>query len=82
MSYNVRYGSARDGLDAWPLRAGLAVGVVERRRPDLVGMQEVLDFQRRAFVSGLEGYQVFGVGRDADGGGGGSKLISGCGGVL
>ena len=69
MSYNIRYGTARDGEHAWQKRRRLAIGVVEDRRPDVVGMQEVLDFQRREFLEALPGYEAVGRGRDADGGG-------------
>lgn len=69
MSYNIRYGTARDGENAWPKRRRLAIGVVEDRRPDIVGMQEVLDFQRREFLEALQEYEAVGRGRDADGGG-------------
>lgn len=69
MSYNIRYGTAPDGEHAWPKRRRLAIGVVEDRRPDIVGMQEVLEFQRREFLDALPGYEAVGRGRDADGGG-------------
>jgi len=69
MTYNVRYGSARDGPDSWPLRRELALDVLRRRAPDVVGMQEVLAFQRAEFLAACPGYAAVGVGREADGSG-------------
>lgn len=69
MSYNLRYGTALDGPNAWPFRSESAIAVIADRRPDVVGLQEVLSFQRAALTEALEDYEAFGVGRDADGGG-------------
>ena len=64
MSFNVRYGAARDGENAWPQRRALVAETVRAFGPDLLGTQETLGFQR-AYLSGqLPGYAAFGVGRD------------------
>lgn len=69
MTYNVRYGTADDGENSWEHRSELALDVVRVDRPDAVGMQELLPFQREAFLAACPDYDVVGRGRDADGGG-------------
>ena len=62
MTFNVRHGTAADGPDRWELRRDRARSVLAKHRPDLVGLQEALDFQ----VDELSavGYVSVGVGRD------------------
>jgi len=67
MSFNVRYGTAADGEDAWPLRRELVSGVLEDFQPDVVGVQEALYFQLGDLSSLLPEMSWIGVGRD-DGG--------------
>jgi endonuclease/exonuclease/phosphatase family metal-dependent hydrolase len=69
MSYNLRYGTALDGANSWPFRSATAIAVIAEARPDVVGLQEVLSFQRVALTETLEGYAAFGAGRQADGSG-------------
>jgi len=64
MSFNVRYGTARDGDDAWPRRRDAVVDVIREFDPDLLGLQEVLAFQRDELAAGLPGYEVVAAGRD------------------
>lgn len=64
MSFNIRYGTANDGENAWPKRRGFVVETIQAFAPDLLGTQETLKFQRDELASKLEGYGVFGVGRD------------------
>ena len=45
MSFNIRYGTARDGANAWPNRRELVFDVIRTFEPDILGLQEVLDFQ-------------------------------------
>jgi endonuclease/exonuclease/phosphatase family metal-dependent hydrolase len=45
MSFNVRYGTADDGDDAWPLRRGLAFQVIGDHAPEVLSLQEALRFQ-------------------------------------
>jgi len=65
MTFNVRYGTAPDGEDAWPLRRALALRVIREAQPAVLGLQEALRFQldeiERAFDST---YAEVGVGRD------------------
>jgi endonuclease/exonuclease/phosphatase family metal-dependent hydrolase len=69
MSFNIRYGKADDGENSWEFRKDIAVNVVKKYDPDLIGMQECLKFQAEYFAEQLPGYAWFGQGREADGGG-------------
>ena len=64
MSFNVRYGRADDGPDAWPNRRDFAAETVRAFAPDLLGTQETLPFQRDDLLARLPGFAVVGVGRD------------------
>lgn len=64
MSYNIRYGTANDGPNHWNLRKDWMVETIEAFRPDLLGTQETLAFQKDFLASKLPGYEAFGVGRD------------------
>ena len=67
MSFNIRYGSARDKSNHWNLRKDFVVETIQKFNPDLLGTQETLDFQKDYLTENLQGYESFGVGRD-DGG--------------
>lgn len=69
MSFNVRYGTAADGPDAWPLRRDLVVRTIRAHDPDLLGMQEVLPLQSDYLAAALPEYERYGPGRDAGGAG-------------
>lgn len=64
MSYNLRYATAADGANAWPLRSGLVYDVINRRSPDVLGVQEALASQVDELLAHLKGYSFVGVGRD------------------
>lgn len=64
MTFNVRYGTANDGENRWPLRREAVAETIRRFDPDLLGVQEALAFQLDYLGEQLEGYQVIGVGRD------------------
>lgn len=63
MSFNVRFGTANDGVNAWTHRRDLVVETVQRRDPDLLGLQESVDFQVAEMSSRLPGYAVYSVPR-------------------
>lgn len=63
MSFNIRYGTAKDGENAWPHRRELVFDVIRKHRPDLVGMQEVLNGQRAELLRALPEYESLGTGR-------------------
>ncbi|MCG6157694.1 endonuclease/exonuclease/phosphatase family protein [Rubinisphaera margarita] len=64
VSFNIRYGSARDGENHWDKRKDFVVETVQELDPDLLGTQETLGFQRDYLSSKLPEYSVFGVGRE------------------
>ncbi|MEM7234791.1 MAG: endonuclease/exonuclease/phosphatase family protein [Planctomycetota bacterium] len=64
MSFNIRYGTARDGENSWPKRRELVFDVIRKRQPDVVGLQEALHFQIQEILSTLPDYESFGVGRN------------------
>ncbi len=64
MSFNIRYGTAGDGANRWERRREMVFDVVRKHRPDVVGLQEALDFQISEMCEAVEGYGRIGVGRD------------------
>jgi endonuclease/exonuclease/phosphatase family metal-dependent hydrolase len=70
MSFNLRYGTADDGEDAWTYRRDLVVDVIREQAPDVLGTQEALRFQLDELLGALPEYGMVGVGRD-DGAAGG-----------
>jgi endonuclease/exonuclease/phosphatase family metal-dependent hydrolase len=64
MSFNIRYGTAADGENHWEKRKEFLAETIREFKPDLLGTQETLGFQRDYLAKQLEGYEVLGVGRD------------------
>lgn len=64
MSFNVRYGTAKDGENHWDKRKDFLADTIKAFGPDLLGTQETLGFQRDFLGEKLPGYDVLGVGRD------------------
>ena len=69
MTFNVRYGTADDGPNAWEHRKDLLIDTIKEAAPDILGTQECLDFQATYIVAQLPEYDWFGRGREADGSG-------------
>ena len=64
MSFNIRYGTANDGVNHWDRRREFLRDTIRAFDPDLLGTQETLGFQRDWLTGQLPGYGVLGVGRD------------------
>jgi endonuclease/exonuclease/phosphatase family metal-dependent hydrolase len=64
MTFNIRYGTASDGENAWPKRQELVLETIQKFNPDLLGTQEVLAFQADYLSEHLKEYGFVGVGRD------------------
>jgi endonuclease/exonuclease/phosphatase family metal-dependent hydrolase len=64
MSFNVRFGTAEDGPNRWELRRELLVCTIRKFDPDLLGVQEALDFQCDELAKELSGYAFHGAGRE------------------
>lgn len=63
MTFNVRYAHTTPP-DLWPDRRPVVRGVIERRRPDLIGTQEVLYTQLTDMAADLPAYEWIGLGRE------------------
>jgi endonuclease/exonuclease/phosphatase family metal-dependent hydrolase len=66
MTFNVRYGTADDGINAWPKRRDLMVRVIRKEHPDIMGTQELLSPQGDYLQQHLAGYTWFGMGRNGN----------------
>jgi endonuclease/exonuclease/phosphatase family metal-dependent hydrolase len=64
MTLNIRMDTPVDGKNAWPDRAGIVSGFIDKHEPDLMGLQEVLWHQYEYLDSALNGYSSIAVGRD------------------
>lgn len=64
MSFNIRFGTANDGPDRWEVRAPRTYAVIRDHNPDILGLQEALDFQIDQIRANIPGYETVGVGRD------------------
>ena len=64
MSFNVRYGTAKDGDHIWENRRDAACAMILDQRPAVFGVQEALDFQLTYFEEHCPGYKSVGVGRE------------------
>jgi endonuclease/exonuclease/phosphatase family metal-dependent hydrolase len=64
MTFNIRYGTADDGPDAWDHRKAMLFDVVREHGPDLLGLQEALRDQLDEIHAAVPGYTELGVGRE------------------
>lgn len=64
MSFNIRYGTARDGDHVWPNRRAHVFTTIRDHAPHLLGIQEALRFQLDEIAAAIPGYREIGVGRD------------------
>jgi len=64
MSFNIRYGTADDGINKWDNRKYFVIDRIKAFKPDLLGMQECRDdFQAEFIKSNLREYDFYGVQR-------------------
>ena len=64
MTFNIRYGTAKDGADHWIARRGIVTEVIRSRAPHIVGLQEALAFQLDQILDAMPHYRPFGKGRN------------------
>jgi endonuclease/exonuclease/phosphatase family metal-dependent hydrolase len=64
MTFNIRYGTAKDGENHWKLRRELVFGVFRKHKPDFVGAQEALAFQILAIAKAAPAYKHVGRSRE------------------
>jgi endonuclease/exonuclease/phosphatase family metal-dependent hydrolase len=62
MSFNIRRGTKQDGKNHWIFRRKLVQEVLTQYRPDVLGLQEALDFQIEEIKAILPGYANVGAG--------------------
>lgn len=62
MSFNIRRGTKKDGKNHWIFRRSRVQEILNRYRPDVLGLQEALDFQISEIRTMLPGYEVVGLG--------------------
>jgi endonuclease/exonuclease/phosphatase family metal-dependent hydrolase len=62
MSFNIRRGTAKDGRNHWIFRRSRVQEILNRYRPDVLGLQEALDFQISEIRAMLPGYEMVGIG--------------------
>lgn len=62
MSFNIRRGTARDGKNHWIFRRNRVSELLNHYRPDILGLQEALDFQVSEIRTMLPGYEAVGSG--------------------
>ena len=70
MSFNIRYDTPNDGVNAWPNRRDWVAGLIRFHAADAVGVQEALAHMLTELDTRLPGFARVGVGR-ADGRAGG-----------
>jgi len=63
MSFNLRYGTAKDGENSWEYRKGIMIDMLKEYHPDIIGTQEGLKFQLEYITSEIPEYKFFGVSR-------------------
>ena len=64
VSFNIRYGTARDGAHEWPNRRAHLAATIRDHAPHLLGVQEALRFQLDELAPHFTAYREIGVGRD------------------
>lgn len=64
MTFNIRYATADDGENRWERRRAHVIELIRSRRPDIVGLQEVLHSQFQELCAALPEFAATGVGRD------------------
>ena len=64
MSFNIRYGTANDAENHWKNRREMVFDVFRNHRPDIVGLQEALNFQIAEIRKALAKYGQIGVARE------------------
>lgn len=64
MSFNIRYGTARDGRNSWTHRREQVIDLLKEHKADIIGLQEALRFQLDEIRGELDHYGEVGSGRD------------------
>ncbi len=76
MSLNIRYVSASDGDNHWKKRKQLVFDVFTNHAPDVIGLEEALDFQFDAILAEHPQFASIGIGRGPGGQGEHCAILS------
>lgn len=67
MTFNIRYGTADDGMNSWYNRKHLVIDRIKSFDPDLLGLQECRDDEQAEYIKEkLPDYEFIGVRRGSD----------------
>ena len=66
MSFNIRYGTAKDGDNHWKFRKNQLLQLLKVTSPAVIGLQEVLKFQLDEIMAMLPEYEMIGVSREGN----------------
>ena len=61
MSFNIRRGTKKDGRNHWIFRRDMVNEILNHYRPDVLGLQEALDFQIAEIRNMLPGYEMVNI---------------------
>lgn len=64
VSFNIRYNTPNDGVNAWPNRIEMVTGLLQFHEADIFGLQEALYGQITDIEKAMPNHKWFGVGRD------------------
>ncbi len=64
MSFNIRYDTPQDSLNAWPNRSDKVISQILFHEVQVLGVQEALHNQVADLAAGLKNFRYTGVGRD------------------
>ena len=64
MTYNLRYATENDGVNAWSKRKDKVFELIKKYDPDVIGVQEALISQITDILEAVPAYDYIGVGRD------------------
>ena len=64
MTFNIRNGLANDGANSWAHRKHLTAQVIRDSNCDIIGLQEVYDFQLAYLLEELPDYTCYSIGRE------------------
>lgn len=75
VTFNIRYGTAPDGENAWPHRREMVLEELESLKPQILGLQECLRDQLDTILEKFPNLSAVGIGREQDGTGEYSPLL-------
>lgn len=64
ISYNIRLGSGEDGTNSWAFRYEASSAMINDQKPDIFGLQEAFEYQKKYLEETCKGYKAIGVGRE------------------